>query len=86
MLNGPDTLGHDSRTDWPRPSIADADDNNCDEHAACTNTGGSFTCECSAGWHDISHDDDGRYDHNGTSCEDIDECAGPPPPVPRFTF
>lgn len=37
---------------------------NCDENATCTNTIGSFTCECNAGW-----------EGNGTTCTDIDECT-----------
>lgn len=37
---------------------------NCDLHATCANTQGSFTCSCNPGW--IG---------NGTSCEDDDECA-----------
>ena len=81
MLNGPDTLGHDSRADWPRPSIAEASPNNsCDDNAACTDTDGSFTCECKTGY----DGDNPAYD--GTSCATINECAGPPPPVPRCTF
>ena len=74
MLNGPDTIGRDSRGDWPRPSIADGS-NNCDTNAACTDTDGSFSCACKSG-----------YAGDGVSCANIDECSGPPPPAPRFTF
>merc|ERR1712224_958469 len=38
--------------------------NNCGANAACTNTAGSFTCACVAG-----------YKGDGTSCADVDECA-----------
>jgi hypothetical protein len=79
MLNGPDTLGQDSRADGPRPSIADGS-NNCDDNAVCTDTVGSFTCECKTGYTSDSTAGD------GTSCADINECDGPPPPVPRLTF
>ena len=37
---------------------------NCDEHATCTNTVGSFTCACNIGWRG-----------SGVECVDIDECA-----------
>lgn len=36
----------------------------CDANAACTNTAGSFTCACNAG-----------YEGTGMLCTDIDECA-----------
>jgi len=79
MLNGPHTLGRDSRADGPRPSIADGS-NNCDDNAVCTDTVGSFTCACNTGY---EQDDEGG---EGTSCGNIDECDGPAPPVPRCTF
>ncbi|WP_437586227.1 LamG-like jellyroll fold domain-containing protein [Sorangium sp. So ce1000] len=37
---------------------------NCDANAACTNTTGSFTCACNAG-----------YEGDGVTCTEIDECA-----------
>uniref|UniRef100_H3AKG6 Fibrillin 1 n=1 Tax=Latimeria chalumnae TaxID=7897 RepID=H3AKG6_LATCH len=37
---------------------------NCDRHAICTNTAGSFKCSCSPGW--IG---------NGIKCTDLDECS-----------
>ncbi|WP_437963897.1 FG-GAP-like repeat-containing protein [Sorangium sp. So ce260] len=37
---------------------------NCDANAACTNTVGSFTCACNAG-----------YSGDGVTCTDVDECA-----------
>ncbi|KAJ1467567.1 hypothetical protein T484DRAFT_2027404, partial [Baffinella frigidus] len=40
---------------------------NCDADATCTNTNGSFSCACDAG-----------YSGNGVSCTDIDECAQNP--------
>ena len=36
----------------------DLDLDNCDENAACTNTDGSFTCECNHG-----------FSGNGTLCQ-----------------
>ena len=39
---------------------ASADDNNCDANANCTNTVGSFTCECHPGYVDSSSDYPGR--------------------------
>ncbi|WP_433927505.1 FG-GAP-like repeat-containing protein [Sorangium cellulosum] len=40
---------------------------NCDANAACTNTSGSFTCACNAG-----------YSGDGVTCTNIDECAESP--------
>ncbi|KTG03207.1 hypothetical protein cypCar_00036026, partial [Cyprinus carpio] len=37
---------------------------NCDRHASCTNTAGSFRCSCAPGW--IG---------NGIKCTDLDECS-----------
>ncbi|WP_437660827.1 FG-GAP-like repeat-containing protein [Sorangium sp. So ce1182] len=37
---------------------------NCDANAACTNTTGSFSCACNAG-----------YSGDGVTCTDVDECA-----------
>ncbi|WP_158621699.1 FG-GAP-like repeat-containing protein [Corallococcus aberystwythensis] len=37
---------------------------NCNENATCTNTVGSFTCACNAG-----------YEGDGVTCGDINECA-----------
>ncbi|GFN91253.1 fibrillin-1 [Plakobranchus ocellatus] len=39
----------------------------CPENADCTNTVGSFSCSCSAGYRDDPSDN--------TQCQDIDECA-----------
>ena len=39
---------------------------NCALNATCTDTEGSFECEC-----------DVEYSGNGTVCEDVDECANP---------
>ncbi len=36
----------------------------CDTNALCTNTQGSFQCQCNAG-----------YFENGKTCSDVDECA-----------
>ena len=38
-------------------------EHNCDEHAQCTNTDGSYTCTCNDGW-----------EGDGFSCIDVDEC------------
>ncbi|WNG59980.1 hypothetical protein F0U59_38620 [Archangium gephyra] len=40
---------------------------NCSENATCTNTVGSFTCACNAG-----------YEGDGVTCTNIDECAASP--------
>ncbi|XP_041354305.1 fibrillin-1-like [Gigantopelta aegis] len=40
------------------------DSDNCDVNALCTNTFGSFTCTCKAG-----------FSGNGTNCKDVDECS-----------
>jgi len=40
---------------------------NCDVNATCTNTPGSFTCECNAG-----------FEGDGTSCTEIDACVNNP--------
>ncbi|GMU01565.1 hypothetical protein KH5H1_56850 [Corallococcus caeni] len=40
---------------------------NCDENATCTNTVGSFTCACNAG-----------YEGDGVTCTNIDDCAASP--------
>ncbi len=37
--------------------------NNCHEMATCTNTEGSFECNCNAGW-----------EGSGVQCIDVDEC------------
>ncbi|KYF97876.1 hypothetical protein BE18_28360 [Sorangium cellulosum] len=37
---------------------------NCDANATCTNTTGSFTCACNAG-----------YEGDGVTCTNVDECA-----------
>jgi hypothetical protein len=42
-------------------------EDDCDGHASCTNTEGSYECEC----------DDG-YSGDGQDCEDIDECEDDP--------
>ncbi|XP_078594600.1 uncharacterized protein LOC144872399 [Branchiostoma floridae x Branchiostoma japonicum] len=42
---------------------ADGTDN-CHAQATCTNTDGSFTCDCTEG-----------YSGNGVNCTDVDECA-----------
>ena len=39
-------------------------EHNCDTHATCTNTFGSFTCACNIGWEGDA----------GTSCSNVDEC------------
>ncbi|RKG99613.1 FG-GAP-like repeat-containing protein [Corallococcus carmarthensis] len=39
----------------------------CNENATCTNTAGSFTCACNAG-----------YEGDGVTCTNIDECAASP--------
>lgn len=48
-------------------------DHPCDEHAACTNTPGGYTCACDAskGY----QEDDDPYTTPGTVCVDLDECA-----------
>lgn len=54
----------------PFSLIADIDEcknitlNNCPDNITCTNTIGSFTCNCTDG-----------YGWNGTNCTDIDECS-----------
>ena len=40
---------------------------NCNDNATCTNTEGSFTCACNAG-----------YQGDGVTCTNIDECAASP--------
>jgi uncharacterized repeat protein (TIGR01451 family) len=40
---------------------------NCDANASCTNTPGSFTCECNPG-----------FTGDGVTCVDIDECLSSP--------
>lgn len=43
--------------DSPLPDLdecASSTDNNCDKDATCTNTEGSFTCECNVGFLDQS--------------------------------
>lgn len=42
----------------------DIETDNCDTNANCTNTPGSFTCVCLAG-----------YEGDGVTCADIDECV-----------
>lgn len=42
----------------------DANTDNCDTHATCVNTAGSFTCTCDAP----------AWQGNGTTCSDADEC------------
>ena len=64
----------DAAEEMTRTSIADGT-HNCDTNAACTDTDGAFTCACNTG-----------FSGDGISCADIDECAGPPEPLPRFTF
>ena len=41
---------------------ANANTNNCDSNAACTNTPGNFTCTCNQG-----------YTGNGTTCEGMNQ-------------
>jgi cysteine-rich repeat protein len=41
-----------------------ANTDNCDVNAACTDTAGSFTCSCNAG-----------YAGDGVTCANVDECA-----------
>ncbi len=43
---------------------AAAGGNDCDPHATCANTPGSFSCTCKTG-----------YSGNGKQCADVDECA-----------
>ena len=42
---------------------SNTEDNNCDENAICTNTNGSFTCQCETG-----------YTGNGTTCNGKSFC------------
>ena len=42
-------------------------EHDCDAHATCTDTDGAWECTCNAG-----------YEGNGTSCSEIDGCAGDP--------
>jgi hypothetical protein len=44
--------------------------NDCNLHAKCTDTPGSYVCECTTGW-------DG-FGSNGTHCFDADECIRKP--------
>lgn len=43
--------------------------NHCHENAACTNSVGSYSCECMKGYKDVSPTG------NGTVCQQIDECT-----------
>ncbi|KAI8511658.1 complement activation, classical pathway [Branchiostoma belcheri] len=74
-LNGVPTAtcqaGSNNNLEWsdPVPTCTDNDEcvdgsNNCNPDAFCTNTPGSFTCTCKAG-----------YSGNGVTCTDVDECA-----------
>jgi len=49
----------------------DLQTDDCHQFATCTNTPGSFTCSCDAGFTDVNGD--------GTLCEDINECFNPTP-------
>lgn len=43
----------------------------CDDHAACTNTVGSFVCSCREGWQSTGN-------VSGVTCTDLDECTATP--------
>ncbi|XP_078678345.1 uncharacterized protein LOC144914402, partial [Branchiostoma floridae x Branchiostoma belcheri] len=63
--------GSNNNLEWsdPVPTCTDNDEcadgtHNCDHHAICTNTPGSFTCTCNAG-----------YSGSGVTCTEVDECT-----------
>lgn len=48
--------------------VLNANHGPCDEHATCTNAGGSYSCTCDPGWNG-----------NGFTCTNLHECSTPSP-------
>uniref|UniRef100_A0A9L0K3C8 EGF-like domain-containing protein n=1 Tax=Equus asinus TaxID=9793 RepID=A0A9L0K3C8_EQUAS len=55
-----------------------ADPKSCPEHATCHNSLGSYSCVCNQGF--VSSSGNVRFQDQGETCEDIDECSKKPSP------
>uniref|UniRef100_A0A3Q2GUI8 EGF-like module receptor 1 n=1 Tax=Equus caballus TaxID=9796 RepID=A0A3Q2GUI8_HORSE len=53
-----------------------ADPKSCPEHATCHNSPGSYSCVCNQGF--VSRSGNVRFQGQGETCEDIDECLNKP--------
>ncbi|XP_070347939.1 adhesion G protein-coupled receptor E1 isoform X2 [Equus asinus] len=55
-----------------------ADPRSCPEHATCHNSLGSYSCVCNKGF--VSSSGNVRFQGQGETCEDVDECSKKPSP------